>query len=677
MTKIYFYEKLIMRAAYILFLSLFCLGLVAQNPFSHEVTTSQKPWTGKAFQNAEDWFQFAIVSDRTGGHRAGVFGDALGKLNQLHPEFVMSVGDLIEGYTKDMDLLEEQWEEFDNILDDLRMRFFALPGNHDISNDVMRDLWLERYGRSYYHFTYKDVLFIAMDTNDGDGVMFSDDQINYVKNALAENEDVRWTLMFMHHPIWNLSDYNGFAEIEEAMADRPYTVFAGHTHRYFKSVRQDRNYYVLATTGGGTRLRGSRVGEFDHITWVTMTDQGPDLVHLQLSGIIDGDVLTPETAPLAMALNNAARLESISLKEDTGTDRLLLRIDNTLPETFQMESSGLFSANERENMEPAMGKDLIFEGRFYHNHHLAPSEHTFEVKVPSNSMVEIPVSIDLLKDVAPEDRDDLELDWTVRFDGPQFEPAFKLTGVKKIPLSYEPNGLEVTEMDIFLEQHEVDMETDFAGTQIKYTLDGSEPTRNATTFTEPFTLDETTTVKVRLFSKDGAASSSTFTRTYRKVEPVASVPEKGLRLKPGLKYAYYEGAFSDQIPDFAPLTPQDQGIATNSSPSLIAEKNDMRLDHFAIQFEGYLRIPADGIYTFYTYSDDGSRLYLHDTLVVDNDGSHSARQRNGYIALQKGLVPIRVDYFEDFLGETLRVGMLGPDGELQEIQFSDLLHNDK
>lgn len=539
----------------------------------------------------------------------------------------------------------------------------------------MRDLWLERYGRSYYHFKYKDVLFIAMDTNDGDGVMFSDEQINYVKSALADNQDVRWTLLFMHHPIWNFSDYNGFAEIEESLADRPYTVFAGHTHRYFKSVRQNRNYYVLATTGGGTRLRGPRVGEFDHVTWVTMTDRGPELVHLQLSGIIDGDVLTPETAPLAMALNNAARLESISLKGDSGSERLILRIDNTLPENYEMESSGLFSATEREKMDQAMGKDLIFEGRFYHNHHLTPSEHTFKVKVPSNSKVEIPISIDVLGEIAPEDRDDLELDWTVRFDGPQFEPAFRLSGVKKIPMTFEPTGLDATAMDIFLNEHQVNLETAFPGTQIKYTLDGSEPSMNATTYAKPFTLNETTTVKARLFSKDGEAASKTFTKTYRKVEPMPAVSEKDLRLQPGLKYAYYEGDFADQIPDFTPLTPQDRGIATSSNPSLIAEKNDMRLDHFAIQFEGYIRIPTDGIYTFYTYSDDGSRLYLHDTLVVDNDGSHSARRRNGYVALQKGLVPIRVDYFEDFLGETLRIGMMGPDGELREIQFADLFHN--
>ena len=56
------------------------------------------PWNHLELNNDPDHFQFAIVSDRAGGHRPGVFMDAVNKLNLLQPEFVMSVGDLIEGY---------------------------------------------------------------------------------------------------------------------------------------------------------------------------------------------------------------------------------------------------------------------------------------------------------------------------------------------------------------------------------------------------------------------------------------------------------------------------------------------------------------------------------------------------------------------------------------------------
>ncbi len=91
------------------------------------------PWTHLDLANEPDAFQFAIVTDRTGGHRPGVFPDAVRKLNLLRPEFIMSVGDLIEGYTEDRDVLKVQWDEFSSFVEQLEMPFFYLPGNHDIS----------------------------------------------------------------------------------------------------------------------------------------------------------------------------------------------------------------------------------------------------------------------------------------------------------------------------------------------------------------------------------------------------------------------------------------------------------------------------------------------------------------------------------------------------------------
>ncbi|MDG2170030.1 MAG: hypothetical protein P8L44_19145 [Opitutales bacterium] len=78
-------------------LSYFCLSyclLAHENePFESSVTSGPTPWTNLEFQNDPDNFQFATVTDRTGSPRAGIFEDAVKKLNWLMPEFVMSVGD--------------------------------------------------------------------------------------------------------------------------------------------------------------------------------------------------------------------------------------------------------------------------------------------------------------------------------------------------------------------------------------------------------------------------------------------------------------------------------------------------------------------------------------------------------------------------------------------------------
>src|SRR5271156_6304585 len=55
------------------------------------------------------------------------------------------------------------------------------------------------------------------------------------------------------------------------------------------------NYYQLATTGGGSRLRGIEYGEFDHVAWVTMKKEGPVLANLLLEGVLADDLAKPAT----------------------------------------------------------------------------------------------------------------------------------------------------------------------------------------------------------------------------------------------------------------------------------------------------------------------------------------------------------------------------------------------
>ena len=124
-----------------------------------------KPWTSEDFANDPDSFQFAIIGDRTGGANPnGTYEKAIEQLNWLQPEFVMSVGDYIEGYTAKPEVMKAQWDEFDGIVAKLQMPFFFVRGNHDINTPITRPAWTERRGPDYYFFRYKDVLFIALDT---------------------------------------------------------------------------------------------------------------------------------------------------------------------------------------------------------------------------------------------------------------------------------------------------------------------------------------------------------------------------------------------------------------------------------------------------------------------------------------------------------------------------------
>jgi hypothetical protein len=102
----------------------------------------------------------------------------------------------------------------------------------------------------------------------------------------------------MHQPIYDIIPFakrtvparNNWPELEEELIKRPHTVFAGHVHKYLKRVRHGRSYLQLATTGGGSQMRGIEEGEFDHVVWVTLTDDGPVIANLLLDGIHDENV---------------------------------------------------------------------------------------------------------------------------------------------------------------------------------------------------------------------------------------------------------------------------------------------------------------------------------------------------------------------------------------------------
>lgn len=118
----------------------------------------------------------------------------------------------------------------------------------------------------------------------------------------------------------------------------------------------------------------------------------------------------------------------------------------------------------------------------------------------------------------------------------------------------------------------------------------------------------------------------------------------------GVHYNYYEGECK-KVADIAACKKISSGTMPN-----ISIKDAPIKDYFAFDFTSLILIPEDGVYRFYTYSDDGSQLYIDEELVVDNDGGHSARRAEGIIALKKGFHKLKVLYFERYMGETLEVG---------------------
>ena len=204
---------------------------------------------------------------------------------------------------------------------------------------------------------------------------------------------------------------------------------------------------------------------------------------------------------------------------------------------------------------------------------------------------------------------------------------------------------------MFLSSHEVELKSTFEGLDIRYTLDGSTPSSRSPLYTGPFMIDETTTIQAAAFTEEGVRSRV----MSREFENVSLQPAQKVRnLKPGLAYAYYEGDWSF-LPDFNALEPVREGVTNKIAIEDHADKED----EIGLVFEGYIDIPESGIYSAFTESDDGSRLYINDKMVVDNDGLHGRQTRKGQVALEKGFHKVRIEFFESSGGEFLSASLIG------------------
>jgi cytochrome c len=138
---------------------------------------------------------------------------------------------------------------------------------------------------------------------------------------------------------------------------------------------------------------------------------------------------------------------------------------------------------------------------------------------------------------------------------------------------------------------------------------------------------------------------------------------------PGLQYDYYEQDFPE-LPEFDRLKSTVTDVA--KTPSLEVAK---RKHEFALRFRGNITIAKGGKYTFFTQSDDGSRLYIDGQQTVENGGIHPKQERSGEIELKEGVHTFLLTYF-DGGGETvLNVKWEGPGLKKGSIPGSAFTHD--
>ena len=173
------------------------------------------------------------------------------------------------------------------------------------------------------------------------------------------------------------------------------------------------------------------------------------------------------------------------------------------------------------------------------------------------------------------------------------------------PDIYNPPTISA-EYNIFIDSLNVKIQSENPHAQIRYTTDGSTPTSTSPIVNHEITINNSCTVSARIFFNNKPVTS-TSQAAFKKVNPSPAVNANNIQ--PGLKYSYYEGEW-DLIPNFAEIKAVDNGVMKNFD----VIQHSKREDYYGFSFDGFIKLESDGIYKFFTSSDDGSRLYIDDNI---------------------------------------------------------------
>jgi hypothetical protein len=466
---------------------------------------------------------------------------------------------------------------------------------------------------------YKNVLFITLDSNDDDDYNLTREQTDFVLKTLKENENVRWTYLFMHHPIWTYDTGGRFPEIQEALKTRKHTVIAGHEHRYHHEEINKANYYILATTGAGSSLLGEPFGQFDHISWITMSDNGPVMANLKLDGILPHDVANTKTRAMAEPLISNSKMQHL----------MLCNPGNKF-------TNGTLYLNFKNPSET----DMVLTLNIFHHHQLAIETPETEITIPADGEKQIEISF---RSAKPLDYDKIDLictEWEIKYDGYE-NRNFALQGKSQFAVQHTKTEFITKNINTFLDKAEITFDNPFTKLTSVYSANQSA----GKNYSQPVQIDNNTTFSFQIKNSKNEASNNEI-REFRKIgfqEPVkVSNPQAGL------KYASFEGDW-ETIPDFKLLKPKKEG----TTPDLMVGDIAPREDHWALVYTGFIKIEEDNLYIFRVNADDAARFYIGGELVTD-ENTKIKGENVGAVALKKGFHPVRIEYFEKEGNQRLR-----------------------
>jgi len=223
-----------------------------------------------------DIFKFAILGD-TQLENQEVFAGIVQEVEQLKPDFVVHVGNMIHGYTYEPEQIRAEWEMFLEQISGFSIPFYPVPGNHDTCTTPLEEIYQEVWGegRLYYSFDHKGAHFVILNTDHRlrYGVI-SPEQLEWLKTDLATHKDSGHVFVFMNRPLWIYpeSNWTDLAEILKSHG-RVAGVYTGYRKEYRYEEKDGLRCFIL-NSSGNMQFRTPQVGYFHQFLMVSVSENG-------------------------------------------------------------------------------------------------------------------------------------------------------------------------------------------------------------------------------------------------------------------------------------------------------------------------------------------------------------------------------------------------------------------
>jgi 3',5'-cyclic AMP phosphodiesterase CpdA len=229
-----------------------------------------------AFQGDADLlFTFALIGDRTGNPVPGVYAQAIQSVERCSPDLVVSIGDMIEGYTADTSSIKRQWGEYLELVAPLTMPLYFTAGNHDIWDTVSLGFYERYIGPPRYSVTIDGVHLVFLDNSRYPTIEdFPTKDIDWLASDLEANTDALQTFVFMHIPYWIYTTAKGRPDMLHVIFVRfgVDAVFTGHLHKHVYGRYNGLTY--LGVGSSGARCEADRYKLGHHYFLVKVYDRG-------------------------------------------------------------------------------------------------------------------------------------------------------------------------------------------------------------------------------------------------------------------------------------------------------------------------------------------------------------------------------------------------------------------